>query len=380
MLSRFDDYPIHQTPDPIAVPASSDKDVYERYFFNGYSRGGELYFGVAAAYYPHLGIKDASISLVVAGEQHSFHASARAAGDPSEMRVGPFVLDIVEPMRSCRIVLDADHPDNDTGWGGELMFEGRTGNVEEPRHVWPDGLRRLMDTTRFTQLGRWSGWLRYGDETIELDGAETCGTKDRSWGIRPLAGGDQRGAPALPRTGGLFFIWAPIHFDDICVHYQRFEDTSGLPMYSVGALLPTYLTLDALPGIEDPAARVMHQHEHRLQFAADSRMIESATLAFTAVDDGSRHQMEMEKLFTFRMKGIGYSHPEWGHGQWRDEMALGTERWALADVDDTAYENQHVQHLMRVTMGDRAGIGILEQNILGPYEPYGLTGFIDPPG
>ena len=46
VLSRFDDYPIHQTPEPVAMPASSDKDVYERYWFNGYSTAGDLYFGI----------------------------------------------------------------------------------------------------------------------------------------------------------------------------------------------------------------------------------------------------------------------------------------------------------------------------------------------
>ena len=48
------------------------------------------------------------------------------------------------------------------------------------------------------------------------------------------------------------------------------------------------------------------------------------------------------------MKGIGYSHPEWGHGMWKDEVAVGSEQWNLADVDDTAFENQHVQHLMQL--------------------------------
>ncbi len=376
MLSLFDDYPIHQTPDPIAVPASSDKDVYERYWFNGYSTGGDTYFGVAAAYYPHLGIKDCGISIVADGEQHAFHGSARAGDEPTDMRVGPFELEIVQPMRSCRVTL----ADNETGWECDLLFEGRTANVEEPRHVWPAGLRRIMDTTRFTQLGRWSGSLRYHGRSVELDAGQTYGTKDRSWGIRPLAGGDRRGAPGVGGPGGLFFIWAPLHFDDVCVHYQLFEDTRGLPMYSVGAILPTYDSVDDLPGVEDDAVRHLRHHEHRLVFEPGSRMVASATLAMTAIDDGSRHEIEMEKLFTFRMKGIGYSHPDWGHGQWRGEAEVGSERWALAAVDDTAYENQHVQHLMRVTMGDRTGIGVLEQNILGPYEPYGLTGAIDPPG
>ena len=46
MLSHFDDYPIHQTPEPIAQPASSDRNVYDRYWFNGYARDGEFYFAI----------------------------------------------------------------------------------------------------------------------------------------------------------------------------------------------------------------------------------------------------------------------------------------------------------------------------------------------
>ena len=34
MLSKFDDYPIHQTPEPIAIPSSSDRNVYDRYIPN----------------------------------------------------------------------------------------------------------------------------------------------------------------------------------------------------------------------------------------------------------------------------------------------------------------------------------------------------------
>ena len=57
-LSRFDDYPIHQTPEPVAVPSTSDRNFYDRYWFNGYDRDGEFYFGVGLGFYPHRGIVD----------------------------------------------------------------------------------------------------------------------------------------------------------------------------------------------------------------------------------------------------------------------------------------------------------------------------------
>ena len=106
--------------------------------------------------------------------------------------------------------------------------------------------------------------------------------------------------------------------------------------------------------------------------------IDEAPLAFPAIDDGTRHEIVFDKQFTYRMKGIGYSHPEWGHGMWKDEVAVGAEQWRVDEVDDTAFENQHVQHLVRATLGDRTGIGVLEQIVLGPYDPYGMTGAIEP--
>ena len=32
MLSKFDDYPIHQSAEPVAHPTTSDRNVYDRYW------------------------------------------------------------------------------------------------------------------------------------------------------------------------------------------------------------------------------------------------------------------------------------------------------------------------------------------------------------
>src|SRR5882757_7191419 len=56
MLNKLDDYPIHQTPEPIAHAATSDRNAYDRTWFNGYSQDGSRYFGVGMAIYPHRGV------------------------------------------------------------------------------------------------------------------------------------------------------------------------------------------------------------------------------------------------------------------------------------------------------------------------------------
>ena len=53
MLNRLDDFPIHQTPEPIAHPESSDRNVYDRTFFNGYSPDGSAFFGIGIAWLHH---------------------------------------------------------------------------------------------------------------------------------------------------------------------------------------------------------------------------------------------------------------------------------------------------------------------------------------
>lgn len=376
MLSLHDDFPVHQTPDPVATPSTTDRNFYERYWFNGYSKAGDMYLGIGTGIYPHRGIIDAAISVVHDGQQHAFHISGRASAERSDMTLGPYRLEIVEPMRSCRVILE----DNDTDFACDLLFEGRTANIEEPRHTLIHGNRRIMDTTRFAQLGHWSGTVSFGGTELTLDRAETLGTKDRSWGVRPVGEGDLGGAPPLKRDGGIFFIWAPLHFDDLGMHFQLFEDRWGRPLYQVGAHLPVYPSTDDLPGVEDEAAVHMRHLEHDVTYQDGNRMITGAKLAMTSIPENIRHEIDLDVLFTFRMKGIGYSHPEWNHGRWKGELEMASEHWNLTDVDETAYENQHVQHVVRATMGDRTGIGVLEQNIMGPHQPTGLTGFLENPG
>ena len=54
------------------------------------------------------------------------------------------------------------------------------------------------------------------------------------------------------------------------------------------------------------------------------------------------------------------------------------ESWRLDEVDEMSPENLHVQSVVRATSGDRTGIGVLEQIVVGPYPRYGFTEFPRP--
>ena len=46
MLTKADDYPIHQLPIPISE-VGSERNFYDRYFINGYNQEGDIFFAVA---------------------------------------------------------------------------------------------------------------------------------------------------------------------------------------------------------------------------------------------------------------------------------------------------------------------------------------------
>ena len=97
MLTPADDYPLHQTPEPMAF-AGGDRNFYDRFFFNGYSADGEIFFAVALGVYPQLNIMDASFSLSYAGKQYNLRTSKEMMGDRLNLTLGPLTLEIVRPL------------------------------------------------------------------------------------------------------------------------------------------------------------------------------------------------------------------------------------------------------------------------------------------
>lgn len=372
MLNKFDDYPIHQTAEPLAHPVTSDRNVYDRTWFNGYARDGSYYFGVGMAIYPHRGILDGAFSVVEPnGRQHCFYGSRRAPTERSEMKVGPFRIEVLTPMRRARVVLE----DNPSGISCELTFSARTAAIQEKHQTLFSGARRVMDATRFDQFGRWQGWIKHPDGDIEVDETVCLGTKDRSWGVRGVGEPEAGGAPTRPN--GIFFLWAPLFWDNHVSHAIFFDGPHGEALVREGLEAPLYPSESAIPpGTEDGLCARMADARHRVQYHPGTRLAQSAEIDLVDIHGKSR-TIELEPILKFQMKGLGYLHPEWGQGMWKGELELGGESFDPRQMDNLARENLHVQQVVRARDGASEGIGVLEQICIGPYAPAGFTDFFD---
>ena len=368
MLSPFDDFPIHSSADPIAHTASADVNHYDRSFFNGHDRDGDFFFGAAMGHYPNRAVIDGAFSLSVDGVQHSFFASGRMPLDRSTT-IGPLRIEILEPLQKLRFVVDP----NETGIEVDLVYEGRTVTVEEPRQrkVGPDGIL-FTDHTRMTQWGAWSGVVRIDGDELRLAPGQVTGTKDRSWGVRGVGEHTPTNKPfVMPQV---FWLWAPLHFEDRFTHLGLHENTDGSRWFE------SALVLEPRPPGAEPwstaGVRECRDIRHQIEWEPGRREMRRASLWFTDPIEGET-RIDLEKCFTFYMQGIGYHHPYWAHGRAHGELEFGRDSITLDEVDPSDLTRGHIQTVVRARTGDRTGIGVLEQVVYGAHDPTGFSGLFD---
>lgn len=374
MLSSFDDFPIHQTSQPIAQTASTDINHYDRYFFNGVTADTRLFFALAMGLYPNRHVADASFSVVVDGgtadaRQISVHASRRAPADRADANeVGPIRVEVLEPLNALRLVVDA--PEH--GLRADLTFVRRSAPIEEPHFRQQVGMRVVFDYTRLTQFGGWEGWVEIDGELTDLAPGETTGCRDRSWGVRPVG---ERGATGAPVADPQFFwLWAPINFETFSTHFDVNEYFDGRRWHDSGFVAPI-ATPDGAP-----PAEAMRTVDYSIEWRPGTRTAASFQVVMTPWV-GEASTVRVEPLFEFQMCGLGYLHPDWGHGVWKGELAVDGERWSLPVDDPVAPHHVHVQSIVRATssgaLGEHTGLGVLEQLAIGRHDPTGLTGIFD---
>ncbi|MGH7338601.1 MAG: hypothetical protein ACREI7_13550 [Myxococcota bacterium] len=107
-ISPMDEYLAHQTTDTFDYVFTSDRNFYDRYYFNCHPSSGELFLVAGLGQYPNLGVTDAFVSIshgtraaqaVVVPQRDALplrarhgrgrirHARESLRGDPSAERV-----------------------------------------------------------------------------------------------------------------------------------------------------------------------------------------------------------------------------------------------------------------------------------------------------
>lgn len=355
VLTRADDFPVHQTPEPIAF-AGTDRNFYDRYFFNGYAPDGSGFFALAFGVYPQLDIVDAHFSCVRGGKQYALHASAEMGQERLALQVGPIRIEVIEPLKILRATIEETD-----GIAGEFTFTARAFPIEEPRFIHRIGSRAFMDYTRMTQNGHYSGWISVDGERQDM--AEgTAGTRDRSWGIRPIGARDTQPIPGHPLPM-FFWQWTPLNLESGSLFFHINADEHGNPWNTRAAWAPDGCGAD---GIVEGRGSLSSTLEEGTRWPASGELHLDLP--------GAPARLTLSPKVRFQMKGLGYTHPVWGHGVHHGPLKVEREDYDLSTLDPAQLDNRHVQILCDIG-GNASGVGVFEQLVLGPYAPLGLVNF-----
>ncbi|MCU1454806.1 MAG: hypothetical protein JWN46_2952 [Acidimicrobiales bacterium] len=365
MPHPLDEYPLHQVPLSMAHVASSDRNAYDRCYFNAHDRTGELFLVTGLGVYPNLGVVDAFATVRTGDRQ----VSVRTSGDLDRCdrlapSVGPYRVEVVEPLERIRIVCDGD----DLGVGFDLTWTGSFPAVEEAPHVWRSGPRITLDAQRFAQVGTWEGSLRVEGTEIAVTPDRWLGTRDRSWGIRPTGEPEPAGRSADSPVEGFWWLYVPLRFDDFAVIVIVQEDPDGHRVLNEATRV--------WPAATGRRPEQLGWPEVDVHYQSGTRIPTGATIVLR--ERGGRPlELEVESLgYVALNAGSGYGgDPSWSHGTWKGE---GWVDGAVHDLHDPAVSGMVpfgvIDHVGRATLDGAEGWGLFEHASMGRHDP---SGFVD---
>ncbi len=366
MLGPTDEYPVHQVPQPIAWPGPSDRNFYDRSYFNAHDRTGDIFVISGIGYYPGLGVKDAFLLVRRGDVQTAVHLSDAIDADRLNQRVNGYRLEVLEPLQTLRICLEETE-----GIECDLTWEGLFGVVQEQRHVMRSGARVTLDAQRFAQLGSWSGHLVIDGERIDVDPTTWIGTRDRSWGIRPIGAPEPPGRPADPPFEGMWWLYVPMAFEDFAIVVIIQEEPDG------------FRTVNDCTRIwRDGRVEQLGWPRVTIHYRSGTRIPTGATIDATDLA-GNPVRFEVESRLPVPLHvGGGYGgDSDWLHGMWKGENF--TERLTY-DMTDPAIIGRsgfgvidHVGRAICQEAGTTAeGWGLFEHGALGRHDPSGFADWL----
>ena len=376
MLGPLDEYPVHQVPQPIAWPGSSDRNFYDRSYFNAHDRTGEIFLITGIGYYPNLAVKDAFVLVSRRGggkyggdahQQTAVHLSDAIDHNRLNQQVNGYRVEVIDPLQTLRIVMEETE-----GIEVDLTWEGLFPVVQEQRHVLRAGNRVTLDAQRFAQLGSWSGQIVIDGTEIAVDPATWIGTRDRSWGIRPVGESDPAGRPADPPFEGMWWLYVPMAFDDFAIVIILQEDPSGFRSLN-----------DCTRIWRDGRIEQLGWPRVKIHYRSGTRIPTGATIDATdATGAPVRFEIESKLPVPIHVGGGYGGDSDWIHGMWKGEKF--TERLTY-DMNDPGIIGRSgfgvIDHVGRAICYDDSsapleGWGLFEHGALGRHDPSGFADWL----
>ncbi|MFL2935122.1 MAG: hypothetical protein ACJZ7Z_00200 [Myxococcota bacterium] len=368
-ISPMDEFLAHQTCETFDHVFTSDRNFYDRYYFNMHPSSDELFLITGMGQYPNLGTTDAFVSVSHGETIYVVRASRELGSDRMQSRVGPFGFEVLEGLKKVRVYCEP----NEWGLAFDLTFDGTVPAIEEPRTFqrYPHG-RIHMDTSRYSQVGGWSGHLEVGGESYTVTPDKWRGARDHSWGVRAIGEPEPPGIRVKGATtsgfGGFFHTWLPIQTEEGSL-YKLFaeEDQDGNRHVEESAHVQTFESGGEI--------RTMGSPRFHFDYISGTRELKGARVELEDAD-GQPLEIVCTPLRTvYLAAGSGYiPNPDWSHGMYQGELKVEGKTFDISTPEARAALGPLYETLSRYELSTgEVGYGLLENLVVGTYRPHGFN-------
>jgi len=364
-ISPMDEFLAHQTSDSFDRVFTSDRNFYDRHYFNCFPIDGELFLITGMGQYPNLGVSDAFVTVSLGQQQFTVRASRELGVDRLDTQVGPFSVEVVEGLRKLRWRCAR----NEWGIAFDLLFEGSVPAQEEPKTLIRSRARVTQDVSRYAQIGTYRGWLEVAGRRFELDPTAWRGVRDHSWGIRPVG---EREAPGIGLSdiakgrAGFYHNWLPMHFDDGMLKVMRDEDCDGHVLVEEAVKVWRF-------GIDRPSEPLGHP-EIRIVYQPGTREIAHSEVRLQPPAGKLLRVVATPLRTVYLAAGSGYvPDADWGHGYYKGPLAVEGLTHDFAAPEQRRRYAIINETLCRFELDSgEVGYGMHENMCLGVYRPAGF--------
>ncbi|MFI1396848.1 hypothetical protein [Streptomyces sp. NPDC020681] len=361
----LDEYPVHQAPLSMKHLVTGDRNAYDRCIFQVFDHEGRALLIAGLGVYPNTGVIDAYATLRIGGELHAVRASDALGDDRMNLSVGPLRITVDEPLRRLTLHCDAD-PDDPASLSYDITWQARFPALWEPHHIQRRGDRLMLEGRRFVQAGSCTGTIRVAGEEFAVTEGEWTGTRDRSWGVRPIPGEEGGRAAEELRPEGFHWLWIPVRFEDRFLMVITQEDADG------------YRTLSEAVLVRDGHRDVqLGWPQTDISYLSGTRRPTSAVVHLTGPD---RKPLELGvEILASSPLALGAGYPpatDWQHGTWQGHGWTDRRVYDLSDPAAHPMAAYGVtDHSARFTLDGRTGHGIFEHGSFGRHDPSGFTSY-----
>ena len=352
MLIGLDEHPLHQITHSFAGVAGSDSQWNDGHYVCLCDVEGNVCLTSNVRLYQNNDVLDGFVCIRHQGRQHNIRLSRRLRPNMDLYGVGPLRIEIVEPMRTLRFILE----ENNYGIACDVLCRSTVLPYEDPVEITRIDGRLLSERATYELVGVCEGWVDVTGHRYQLTPSTSSFFRNHSWGNQAGRGGPRYGAPRPSRRVPGVRQWVLFRADSHGGFY--FSDPSGRAASGKGAIL--------FPDRAEPVIGV----EHELEFYDGGRHVKSGTYRLTDAE-GAVRSYSFTDLGWVYCQGGGYFggfNDRLGQGVYRGDFHVEGEVWdvthptQIVDEAGNTFEFDHdwAESFVRLRSGEESGLAHFE--------------------